>query len=427
MRTTNKHWSSWPAPIPRRSASSTGAICPACMRSPIAAPGWSRRPRTSPRPPSSARSAAWATTAGGQAGSGRGCSGSRPTSSSTTTGGRAAPRRPGPSAPRRGSTRRSPSIRPSSWPCGMTSRKCCAAMDRLSPRYQQALALRYLAGLTPGEAAAAMGVSRATMAVVVHRATRALRKALEAEGGRERRHPPPARGRRRPPGTRSRPGVRRRPRGAPACGRGGLPPAHLPPPRVDEARARPAGGRLGGSRSSRQRWSSPSACRSSAPAPRPAPRRRWHAPVNVEVALADGTMLEDPDGLVLPEGAVVTVGEGGSARIGDTVLSPGDVATMRDGRLDVEGPPVGALATPDRSPRPTDRPVTPSPSTRPDATPAPAPTRTPDRTPAATAPPTGQPGTTAKPATATPTRDARDHHRPAAAPGPPDRADPASP
>jgi RNA polymerase sigma-70 factor (ECF subfamily) len=56
-----------------------------------------------------------------------------------------------------------------------------AAMDRLSPRYQRALALRYLAGLTPDEAAAAMGLSKATMAVVVHRATRSLRRVLEAE------------------------------------------------------------------------------------------------------------------------------------------------------------------------------------------------------------------------------------------------------
>jgi RNA polymerase sigma-70 factor (ECF subfamily) len=56
-----------------------------------------------------------------------------------------------------------------------------AAMDRLSPRYQRALELRYLAGLTPGEAAVAFGTSRATMAVVVHRATRALRRALEEE------------------------------------------------------------------------------------------------------------------------------------------------------------------------------------------------------------------------------------------------------
>lgn len=57
------------------------------------------------------------------------------------------------------------------------------AMDRLSPRYQQALALRYLSGLTPEEAAAAMGVSRATMAVVVHRATRALRRLLREGHG----------------------------------------------------------------------------------------------------------------------------------------------------------------------------------------------------------------------------------------------------
>jgi RNA polymerase sigma-70 factor (ECF subfamily) len=53
-----------------------------------------------------------------------------------------------------------------------------AAMDELSPRYQQALSLRYLSGLTPDEAARALGTSKATMAVVVHRATRALRRAL---------------------------------------------------------------------------------------------------------------------------------------------------------------------------------------------------------------------------------------------------------
>lgn len=53
------------------------------------------------------------------------------------------------------------------------------AMDRLSPRYQQALSLRYLSGLTPEQAAAALGASKATMAVVVFRATRALRRELE--------------------------------------------------------------------------------------------------------------------------------------------------------------------------------------------------------------------------------------------------------
>jgi len=48
----------------------------------------------------------------------------------------------------------------------------------LNPRYQQAVSLRYLAGLSPEEAAEAMGVSKATMAVILHRAMRALRRAL---------------------------------------------------------------------------------------------------------------------------------------------------------------------------------------------------------------------------------------------------------
>lgn len=55
------------------------------------------------------------------------------------------------------------------------------AMDRLSPRYERALALRYLSGLSNDEAAAAMGVTRATMAVIVFRATRALRRLLEGD------------------------------------------------------------------------------------------------------------------------------------------------------------------------------------------------------------------------------------------------------
>ncbi len=56
-----------------------------------------------------------------------------------------------------------------------------SAMDRLNPRYQQALALRYLAGLSAEEAALAMGVSKGTLAVVVHRAIRSLRRELEGE------------------------------------------------------------------------------------------------------------------------------------------------------------------------------------------------------------------------------------------------------
>jgi RNA polymerase sigma-70 factor (ECF subfamily) len=57
------------------------------------------------------------------------------------------------------------------------------AMTGLNDRYQRALSLRYLSDLSAAEAAAAMGTSRATMAVVVFRATRALRRALEREDG----------------------------------------------------------------------------------------------------------------------------------------------------------------------------------------------------------------------------------------------------
>jgi RNA polymerase sigma-70 factor (ECF subfamily) len=54
-----------------------------------------------------------------------------------------------------------------------------AALDRLNPRYQRALELRYLAALTHEDAARAFGASKATFAVVVHRATAALRKVLD--------------------------------------------------------------------------------------------------------------------------------------------------------------------------------------------------------------------------------------------------------
>ena len=62
-----------------------------------------------------------------------------------------------------------------------------AALDAISPRYQRALSLRFLADLTNEEAAAAMGVTRTTMAVLVHRARAALRKQLDAssDGGGE--------------------------------------------------------------------------------------------------------------------------------------------------------------------------------------------------------------------------------------------------
>lgn len=53
------------------------------------------------------------------------------------------------------------------------------ALDAIPPRYQRALSLRYLAELTNEEAAIAMGLSRRTMAVLVHRALAALRRAME--------------------------------------------------------------------------------------------------------------------------------------------------------------------------------------------------------------------------------------------------------
>ena len=55
-----------------------------------------------------------------------------------------------------------------------------AALESLTPRYKTALSLRYLSGLTNEEAAAAMGVSRSTMAVIVHRSLKSLRRQLGA-------------------------------------------------------------------------------------------------------------------------------------------------------------------------------------------------------------------------------------------------------
>jgi RNA polymerase sigma-70 factor (ECF subfamily) len=65
-----------------------------------------------------------------------------------------------------------------------TAAAVLAAMDRLNPRYQEALSLRYLSGLSPAEAAAAMGTSRGNMAVLLFRATRALRRVMDSEAPR---------------------------------------------------------------------------------------------------------------------------------------------------------------------------------------------------------------------------------------------------
>ena len=60
----------------------------------------------------------------------------------------------------------------------------------------------------------------------------------------------------------------------------------------------------------------------------PALRRCLRVRSTSTVALTDGTVLDATDGLSLPDGAVVTVGEGGYARIGDQVLRAGDVVTI---------------------------------------------------------------------------------------------------
>ncbi len=124
------------------------------------------------------------------------------------------------------------------------------------------------------------------------------------------------------------------------------------------------------------------------PNSQPGPAPLLAGPVNVTVALTDGTVVDATDGLSLPDGAVVTVGEGGYARIGDQVLHAGDVATIEGGRPRVDHDrPVGV--------------VTQSPghaTSRPTARPTPRPTPAPDRTPKPTAPPTPKPTAETTPA-----------------------------
>lgn len=57
------------------------------------------------------------------------------------------------------------------------------AMGRLNPRYERALALRYLAGLDTTEAARSMGLTNPVYSVVLSRATKALRTELDAIRG----------------------------------------------------------------------------------------------------------------------------------------------------------------------------------------------------------------------------------------------------
>jgi RNA polymerase sigma-70 factor (ECF subfamily) len=62
---------------------------------------------------------------------------------------------------------------------GEDHQRLLAALGTLNPRYQKAISLRYLAGLSHEEAAEAMGTTKPVMAVTLHRALRALRRVLD--------------------------------------------------------------------------------------------------------------------------------------------------------------------------------------------------------------------------------------------------------
>ena len=80
----------------------------------------------------------------------------------------------------------------------------------------------------------------------------------------------------------------------------------------------------------------------------------------------------------------ITVGVGGSARIGSTVLEPGDVATVRDGRIDIRHPATAWWRLPGGGP-PSVAPASPAPTRKPVSVVAPTATPTAARpTPAAT-------------------------------------------
>jgi hypothetical protein len=110
------------------------------------------------------------------------------------------------------------------------------------------------------------------------------------------------------------------------------------------------------------------------------------ATVNVVVQLADGTVVDNPDGLLLPEGAIVTVGDGGSASIGGTELGPGERVVIQAGAIVVQQEAVSsghASGSTGASQAPTSIPT--ATGGRPTAA---APSATPTPTPVRSAPPT---------------------------------------
>ena len=60
-------------------------------------------------------------------------------------------------------------------------RRMLVALETLRPRYQQAIKLRYLADLEAEDAARAMGCTKPVLAVTLHRALVALRRAVERD------------------------------------------------------------------------------------------------------------------------------------------------------------------------------------------------------------------------------------------------------
>ncbi len=55
------------------------------------------------------------------------------------------------------------------------------ALNRLNPRHQEVISLRYLAGLSPQETAEIMGITPSVVAAVLHRALKALEQAINRE------------------------------------------------------------------------------------------------------------------------------------------------------------------------------------------------------------------------------------------------------
>jgi RNA polymerase sigma-70 factor (ECF subfamily) len=54
-----------------------------------------------------------------------------------------------------------------------------AALDRLRPRYQEVITLRYLGGMSADDAAAQLGTTKPVLAVTLHRALRALEREVQ--------------------------------------------------------------------------------------------------------------------------------------------------------------------------------------------------------------------------------------------------------